>query len=117
MRLGDIVKRLDLKIESDTENMDNEIISGYCSDLLSDVMGNVRKGSIWVTLQTHKNVLAVAALTDVAAILITGGAHPDQDMLSKAEDEGIPVLSTSISSFEIVGRLYEMGIRGMRRGD
>ena len=58
---------------------------GYCSDLLSDVMGNACEGEIWITLQTHKNIMAVAALKEVAAILLVKGLRPAAEVLTLAE--------------------------------
>jgi len=74
----------------------------------SDVMGNADEGNVWITLQTHKNLMAVAALKELAVIIIVKNLKPDADVLSTAEKEGIPVLSTTHTAFEIAGRLYKL---------
>ena len=90
------------------ENLNNEIKGGYTSDLLSDVMGFAREGQVWITLQTHKNVLAIASLKELAAILLVKGNKPEDDMLEQAIDEGIPVLGTDAQTFETTGKVYQL---------
>jgi len=74
-------------------------------------MAGAPKHSIWVTLQAHGNIIAVAALLDLSAIIVTEGAMPDPATLVKANEEGITILATPKPTFEIVGRLWEMGLR------
>ena len=90
------------------ENLNREIKGGYTSDLLSDVMGFAREGQVWITLQTHKNVLAIASLKELAAILLVKGNKPEDDMLEQAVDEGIPVLGTDAQTFETTGKVYQL---------
>jgi DRTGG domain-containing protein len=84
---------------------------GYASDLLSCVMAGAQPQNIWVTLQAHMNVVAVAVLKEVAAVIITENAKPEADVLEKANQQGIVLLSTPESNYEIVGKLWELGIR------
>ena len=107
MKITDIIKALDLKVISGNDGLSNEITGGYVSDLLSDVMGNAREGNIWITVQTHMNVVAVASLKDLAAVIIVKGGLPESDTIEKSNMEKIPVLSTDMDTFNIAGRLYE----------
>ncbi|HPG74164.1 MAG TPA: hypothetical protein PLM49_07730 [Bacteroidales bacterium] len=79
----------------------------YAGDLLSDVMGHAREGNIWVTMQTHKNVAAIAGLKDIRAVIIVGNNQPDADMLSQCECENISVFTTGLHTYEVCGMLYE----------
>ena len=108
MQVKDILTILDLKVFGGSRGLDREITGGYTSDLLSDVMGHAEYGKIWVTLQTHKNVLAIASLKDLAAVILIKGLEPDADMLAQAEEEGIPVLGTSDQAFETTGKLFNL---------
>ena len=74
-------------------------------------MAGAANQGIWVTLQAHLNIVAVAALLDLSAVIITESATPDEATIAKANEEGITLLSTQASSFEVVGKLWEMGIR------
>ena len=63
-----------------------------------------------MTVQGHQNIVAVALLREMAAIIITGGQKPDADTLQKADQEGIPVLQCLDSSFRLAARLFSAGI-------
>ena len=83
---------------------------GYSSDLLSCVMAGAKKGHLWITLQAHLNIVAVAALNEVSAVIITENAQPDAASIDKANEQGVILLSTPQTSYEINGRLWELGI-------
>ncbi|OJV19573.1 MAG: serine kinase [Bacteroidetes bacterium 41-46] len=108
MNVKEVAERLSLNVFSAPEGLDREVAGGYSSDLLSDVMGHAQEGQIWITLQTHKNIMAVASLKDLAAIILVKGFVPDQDTLELSAKEGIPVLGTKMQAFELSGKLYEM---------
>ncbi len=114
MKLEDIVKTLGMKAEAAKESLDREVRGGYASDLLSDVMANSREGDVWVTLQVHPNIIAVATLKDLAGIIIVQGKKPEEETIKKAQQEGVPLLVSDLQAFEIIGKLYQMGISGMR---
>ena len=107
MKVSKLIEKLDLTLFCGEGNMDNEINGGYTCDLLSDVMGNVEEGMIWITMQTHQNVVAVATLKDVAAVLIVNGYEPDDEMLEKGRSEELPILGTRLSAFEVNGKIYQ----------
>jgi hypothetical protein len=93
---------------------EREIQGGYASDLLSDVMGNSREGDVWVTLQKHANIVAVAQLNGLAAIVLVNGRKPEPDTISRAEEMGIPIISTPMQAFDAIGALFSMGLHGRR---
>ncbi len=113
MKLRELVQGLGLAVKSASGNLDREVKGGYASDFMSDVIANSRQGDIWVTLQIHQNTVAVASLKDLAAIIIVQGREPEKETIEKAEREGIPVLVAPFNAFELIGRLYQMGISGM----
>jgi len=88
-----------------------EIQGAYVSDLLSDVMANSREGDLWVTLQKHVNIVAVAQLNGLAGIVLVNGRKPDPDTVARAEELGIPIVSSPLQAFDIAGTLYTLGIR------
>ncbi len=91
-----------------------EVTGGYASDLLSDVMGHSREGDLWVTLQKHVNIVAVAQLQGLAGIVLVNGRRPEPDTASRSEEEGIPIISTELPAFEVVGILYGLGVQRRR---
>ncbi len=112
MTLQEIIENLSLTLLTTPRNF-AEITpsSGYTSDLLSCVMAGARHQGIWVTLQAHINIVAVAALLDLSAIVITENARPDEATIARANAEGITLLCTPRPSFTVIGQLWEMGLR------
>lgn len=108
MRLNQIIKELNLKLCTGSSNLDREITGGYTSDLLSDVMANAKEGNIWVTIQRHQNVVAVASLKELSGIILANNRELEDEALKKAEEEGIPVMVTELPAFEIAGRFYQL---------
>jgi len=108
MKVSELVKELNLTVFCGEEGLENEITGGYSSDLLSDVMGHLDEGMIWITMQTHQNILAVATLKDAAAIIIVNDSCPDEETLQKGREEGIPLLGTTLPSFEVGGKIYQL---------
>jgi predicted transcriptional regulator len=109
--LEEIIQQLDLKVLTTKDDGATRIpTAGYTSDLLSCVMHGAQRGGLWVTLQAHLNIVAVAALLDLAAVVITEGAQPDADTLAKANEEGVTLLSTHRSTFYVVGQLWKIGL-------
>jgi predicted transcriptional regulator len=108
MQVKDIISILDLKIFGGNQGLEREISGGYTSDLLSDVMGHADSGKVWITLQTHKNVIAIASLKELAAVILIKGLEPDADMLAQAEEEGIAVLGSNEQAFEVTGKLFNL---------
>lgn len=106
MKVSDLVNKYGLKVFSGEQGLKNQISGGYVSDLLSDVMGNATENEIWITLQTHRNVVAIAALKDLAAIILVKGLEPDEDSVQHSNEEGIPMLGSSMETFEMAGKLY-----------
>jgi hypothetical protein len=112
MTLDEIIKELDLKLLTKKDDWSQKSPSiGYVSDMLSCVMTGAKQQSIWVTLQAHNNIVAVACLLDLAAVIITEGAMPDANTIKKADEEGMVLLSTDANSFHVVGKLWELGLR------
>jgi serine kinase of HPr protein (carbohydrate metabolism regulator) len=108
MTVKQLKEKLGLKVFGGEQGLANEISGGYVSDLLSDVMGNSDTGQVWITLQTHKNVMAIASLKDLAAIILVNNHQPEEDTLAQSNEEGIPLMGTGMSTFELSGKIYEL---------
>ncbi|MCX7982669.1 MAG: serine kinase [Syntrophales bacterium] len=106
MKLKEIAKELDLKARAAEDKADREVRGGYVGDLLSDVMGNAREGQVWITRQTHQNIIAVADLKDLAGVIIVNRCEPAKDTVEKANEVGVPLYVSSLPAFELAGRIY-----------
>lgn len=106
MTVAELNKLLSSESFSGETGMDREIQGGYVSDLLSDVMGKIKDGYLWITMQSHMNIIAIAALRELPAVLIVNGITPAPEVIKKAKDEGIALLGTPFTAFEAAGIIY-----------
>ena len=95
--------------------LDREVTCGYTCDLLSWVMAHGKAGMAWITVQTHMNVIAVASLMEMSAVLIPEGIEIEGPSLEKAIDEDICVLQSDKTAFELCALMAEAGIPGTPR--
>ena len=93
-----------------------QISCGYTCDLLSWVMAHGQAGMAWITVQTHMNVIAVASLMEMAAVIIPEGIEMEGPSLEKAKDEGITVLSSQKTAYELCALMAANGLTGSIRG-
>lgn len=112
MRLKEIVDKLQLEVLSGQKFLDRTIDRGYAGDLMSDVIANAHANDIWVTLQVHMNVVAIAGMKEIGAVVFTQGRRPLPETLQKAVDDDVPLLVSTLTAFELVGQLYQLGISG-----
>ncbi len=108
MKLKEIIEKLQLKVLTAKDKLDVDVTGGYTSDLLSDVIANSKEGNLWITLQIHQNIIAVAKLKDLAGIIIVNNREPDEETLTKAGMENVPVMISEQMAFEVSGKLYEL---------
>lgn len=110
--LKEIIEKLKVETLSSAGLIDRPVAGGYASDLLSCVIKSAKKDYLWVTLQSHLNVVAVASLLGLAGIVITEGSRPDQETVARAENEGVVLMITPRDTYSIVGELTSLGVRG-----
>ena len=113
MTLAEIMKELDLQLLTETPELgQRRPTAGYASDMLSHVMAHApRDGALWVTLQSHANIVAVGAVLGLSGIIITEGDLPDEQTIAKANEMGLPLLATAKPTFQVVGNLWRLGLR------
>jgi len=112
MKLSEIVEKLHLTVKTGAGLLDREVKGGYASDLMSDVMANAGEGALWITLQIHQNIVAVAVMKSLAGIVLVNSREPEPETVQKAEAQGIPIMVTHMPAFELAGRLFALGIPG-----
>jgi len=108
MTTEEIIVKLGLKSLSKFENRDVDGV--FVSDMLSDVMAGAKSGNLWVTVQTHKSIIPAANLVDVSAVIITSGKKVPQETVELANQHNIALLETELPTFELVGKLYALGL-------
>lgn len=111
MKINEIAKIVDGRIECCAENADKEVCSAFASDMMSDVLAFVRDQGVLITGLTNPQVVRTAVMMDIGCIVLVRGKSVDKSVLSLAEDNGIVLISTSKGLFESSGRLYAEGIK------
>jgi predicted transcriptional regulator len=110
MTVQELIDQLGLTLAAGKTGLDHQVKGGYSGDLLSEIMANAPIGCVWLTIQGHQNIVAVAVLREMAAIILTGGQTPDVETIKKADQEEIPILLWPRSGFKLAGRLFAMGV-------
>ncbi len=110
MRLAEIVNSLELEVLTPSVSLDVWVTAGYAADLLSCVMARAREGTLWITLQSHPNVVAVGSMLNLAGVIVTEGSHVPGDTIARAMEESVPLLTTTATTYAVAGRLMALGI-------
>lgn len=110
----EIVEAMALKVLAGGSNLGQPVRGGYASDLLSCVMAEAKTGYLWVTMQGHPNVVAVASLLDLAAVLVSENSPIEPVTVQRADEKGIPLLSTEHDTFTAVAMLAQLSVKGSR---
>ena len=111
MKLQEIIDSLSLKVLTPSADLGREVNGAYVSDMLSDVMGNSKEGFLWITIQVHLNIIAVASLKNLSGIILVNNRQPAEETLKKAIEENVIVMSSPLPAFDLVGLLYSLGLR------
>ena len=108
MNLKEIIEKLSLVALTNIEN--KEVSGVFISDMLSDIMSSAETGNIWLTVQTHKNVVSAANLIDIAAVIVTNGKKVPEDTIELANRFHVIILSSPLSSFQLASKLVDAGL-------
>jgi hypothetical protein len=111
LKIKELINTCELEVLTELFEPEREVSGGYTSDLLSDVIANTEKDNIWITMQTHLNIIAVASLKELTAIIIVMNREVDKDAIEKAKEEKITILRTNLTAFQISGKIFESGIK------
>ena len=110
MKVSELAFLIDAESQTPAVTEDRDVSCGYTCDLLSWVMAHGCEGMAWVTVQTHMNVVAVAALAEMACVILPENIDMPKEILAKAEEEGLCVLKSPLSAYAICGRMAAQGI-------
>ncbi len=111
MKINEIINKLNYELLTNFQINENLEANGvYISDLLSDVIGNAQKGNIWVTLQGHINIVAVAVLKELPLIIISKNGTVEENTIQKANEEDIILLKSQDLTYQIACKLYKLGL-------
>ena len=110
MKVSELINKTGFKAFGSDAAFEKEIEGVFVGDLLSWVMGNAEVNQVWITVQSHLNIVAVAALKEIGCLIIVQGAEVGEDTIQKAIEEDIAILTCSQSAYETCCLLHELGI-------
>ena len=108
MNIGQLTELLNLKPLTKNTETERNVEGCYICDLLSYVMSHASKDNVWITVQTNINVVAVASLTEVGCVIVPENISVEDITVERAETEGIAMLSSSLTAYEIAKKLSEI---------
>ena len=109
MKITDLSEKLGCEIVSGNENDNNISLDNvYIGDLLSVVMSKAKEKSIWITIQTHLNIMAVSELLDIACVIVVEGMEVEAQTMAKSNELQIPILKTKASAYDIACKLHSL---------
>ncbi len=110
MKISELAEKLDLRVAAGADGLENQAEGCYIGDLMSLAMARVQENNVWITIQTNLNVVAVAALSEAGCVILADGFSPDDNAAAKADAEGIPILCSGRSAYELARELGALGI-------
>lgn len=110
MKVSQMIEKLNLELVSGNDGIDRDVEGVYSGDLLSVVMANAKENQVWLTVQTHINIVAIASLVDLSAVIVVEDMEIEEDTINKSNTLGIPLLKTDKNTYEISVALHELGI-------
>ena len=110
MTIKDFLDLTGAKLLTESIDTNREITCGYSCDLLSWVMSHGAAGMAWITVQTHMNAIAVGTLMDMACVIIPEGIAVDQDIVLKADQEGLALIMSEKTAYELCGLMFKSGV-------
>ena len=108
MKVSELADALKLTVITDKNFTDREVKGCYVGDLLSWVMGRAQQDSAWITIMSNINIVAVAALVDMSCIILAEGVAVDDEVIKKADSQGIIILSTDETAYETAVKIHSL---------
>ncbi len=111
MTVASVAEALGLTVAAGEDHLAVPVTGAQVCDLLSFVISHGRQGHLWITIQTHPNIIAAAALAGLSAILIASGFEPEDETIDRADEQGIALLTSKQSAFTLAGEVFKLGLR------
>lgn len=110
MTIKELIELTGAELLTQDTDVNRKIEVGYACDMLSWVMSHAKAGMAWITVQSHMNVIAVATMMDMSVVILPEGIAMEAEIVEKAAEEGLAVLTSERTAFELSGLLYAAGV-------
>lgn len=106
MTLQELAAALEWDVQCEGADLDVAVLGGYCGDLLSHALATAKPGEVWITIQHHANIVAVAQVTGLAGIALAGGVRATDAVVERAREAGVPIFSSADSAFILAAKIH-----------
>ncbi len=106
MNLRELAATLGWDVQSPGAEPEGHVLGGYCGDLLSHALANAKPGEIWITIQHHANIVAIAQVTGIAGVVLAGGARAADAVVERAKEAGVALYASPDSAFVLCGKIH-----------
>lgn len=110
MQVKEFVEKTGFQVYASPSALEKEITGVFVGDLLSWVMGNSEENQVWITVQSHLNIVAVSALKEISCLVIAHGAEVEEETINKAIEENIAICTSDLSAYDICKKCAELGL-------
>lgn len=110
MLVREFVERMGLEVHASNEALNKEISGVFVGDLLSWVIGNSSPNQVWITVQSHLNIVAVSALKELSCLVIAQDVQVDKDVIEKAIEENIAICTSGLSAYDLCKKCSQLGL-------
>ena len=115
MTIGEVKSILEAKVLVGEERMEEPVVTACGSDLMSDVLAFVKDRTVLITGLINPHVVRTSEMLDITCIVFSRGKLPSQEILEEAEESGITVMSTEMTTYTACGELYIHGLPGTKK--
>jgi len=115
MTIRQVMELVDGKVLVGEDRLDSRVDTACGSDLMSDVLAFVKDNTVLITGLINPHVLRTAEMLDITCIVFARGKLPSEEMLEMAEEIGITVIASPLTTYTACGELYVHGLPGTKR--
>ena len=114
MTIREVVKIVDGKVLIGEDRLDEPVDTACGSDLMSDVLAFVKEKAVLITGLINPHVVRTSEMLDITCIVFSRGKMPSEEILEMAEEVGITVISSPLTTYTACGELYVHGLPGTK---
>ena len=115
MTIGEVKEILEAKVLIGGDRMGEAVDTACGSDLMSDVLAFVKENAVLITGLINPHVVRTSEMLDITCIVFSRGKLPSEEILEEAEESGITVMCTEMTTYTACGELYMHGLPGSKK--
>jgi len=111
MKIRDVVEIIEGEVVCGHEFLDKEVLRGFASDLMSDVLTLDTDDVLLITGLSNTQSIRTAEMSDINCIIFARNKKANDEMINLAKESNIVLIECASSVFKTSGKLYNAGIK------